>query len=376
MKIIYKIVWLDDQPDTMKKYISDIETILKENYFIPQIQPPFRSFEDFQNTFQTADVEDIYGEVFNDCDLLLIDYNIAEKQENDQNTGATLIAELRTKGIYTETVFYSNAMDEYRKKSNKPELDNVIYADKNELINKVEKLIKKNVVQSMVISNLRGYLMDCTSDFDFICRTVSEYFFSQLNDNQQKNILDKAEEYIHSQYKLENSKFEEINNKYKNICKLKDIGNDNILKKIIVGPARTAKLRKIFSSMESVICAKDKFRLMAQILQMHNEECYSNIYSYDDIDGNEKHQDKYADAIIKFRNELAHNKLIYGNKCKNRIKIIKILEDMNCECSENICAKSYSYDDCKRLRENIYNYYLLFNPLLEQVMSSIMTDKN
>ena len=370
MKINFKIVWLDDQPNTMKKYIERIKSILTANFFIPDIQEPYVSYEDFHSSFENSTTNNVYGEVFNDCDLLLIDYNIAEKQENEQKTGATLISQLRVKGIYTETVFYSNAMEDYRKKTDREELDNVIYADKNELIDKVEHIIKKTVVQSMIISNLRGYLMDCTSDFDFICRTVSEYYFKKLSNEQQLELLKIAEEYIHNQYKSENKKFREINKKYKNLLNLENITSEETFIEIPEGNERVKLLQKILNSQESVIVVRDKYRLMAIILQRSGNNNYSNIFSFDKetLKTDNVENDMYYNEIINHRNRLAHNKLIYGDKCKNRIKIIKIIEDMICACSNNQCEKSYSYDDCKKLRENIYKYYLLFNNILDPIM--------
>jgi hypothetical protein len=373
MKINYKIIWLDDQPRTMEKYIDKIKIILADNYFIPEIKKPYVSYEDFHHSFEASSSNDVYGEIFNDCDLLLIDYHIAEKQENEQKTGATIIAELRSKGIYTETVFYSNAMDDYRKMLYKEELDNVIYADKNELVTKVEQIIRKSVVQSMVISNLRGYLMDCTSDFDFICRTVSEYYFKQLNDEQQIEILQKAEEYIHTQYKSENEKFIKINKKYKNDksdINIEILSGISSYSEIVNKNERINLLHRVFSSLESVIVVRDKFRLMALILQKKNIGDYSKIYSFEkEASGKTSlENDNYFNTIIKHRNNLAHNKLKYGDKCKNRIKIIKVLEDIDCDCKSNECERSYSYDDCKTLRKSIYNYYSLFIPLLEGII--------
>jgi hypothetical protein len=370
MKIKYKIVWLDDQPNTMMKYIEGIASILMENFFIPDIQKPYISYEDFHSSFENSTTNDVYGEVFNDCDLLLIDYNIAEKQENEQKTGATLISQLRAKGIYTETVFYSNAMEDYRKKPNKEELDNVIYADKNELIDKVEHIIKKTVVQSMIISNLRGYLMDCTSDFDFICRTVSEYYFKKLSNEQQLEILTIAEEYIHNQYKSENKKFKEINKKYKNLLNLENITSKKTFIEIPEGNERVKLLQKILNSQESVIVVRDKYRLMALILHKNNIKDCSKVYLFNNetLGTNNNENDVYYNKIISHRNNLAHNKLEYGKKCKNRIKIIKIIDDIKCACSNNECEKSYSYDDCKKLRENIYNFYLFFNNILDPIM--------
>jgi len=374
MKIKYKIVWLDDQPEKMKLHIGKIESILSKNFFIPDIQKPYTSYEDFHRSFNGTTAGDIYGEVFNDCDLLLIDYHIAEKQENEQKTGATIISDLRSKGIYTETVFYSNAMDNYRNVPDKEELDNVIYADKSELINKVEHIIKKSVVQSMIISNLRGYLMDSTSDFDFMCRTISEYYFEQLNDDQQLEILQEVEKFIHQQYKSGNNNLGKINSKYKDkdlVNIIKKLENINTFKGITERAKRTKIFRDVFNSQQGVITVSNKFKLMARVLQKNNVEGYSEICSLDNNVQNENNSEneKYFNMIIKHRNKLAHNKLIYGSTCKNRIKIIKAIEDLACNCENNECEKSYSYDVCKELRKNIYNYYNLFNPLFEDVLS-------
>jgi hypothetical protein len=378
MKINYKIVWLDDQPKPMMKYIDGIKSILRENYFIPDIQEPYISYEDFHRSFETSTANDVYGEVFNDCDLLLIDYNIAEKQENEEKTGVTLISQLRSKGIYTETVFYSNAMEDYRKRNDRAELDNVIYADKNELLNKVEQIVKKSVVQSMIISNLRGYLMDCTSDFDFLCRTISEYYFIRLKDDQQIEILLKAEEYIHNQYESEIKKFENINKKYKGSVNLTGIPDIKTFAEISDVDKRLKLLREIFNSQESVIVVRDKFRIMSFILHKSDIKNYSDIYINDAgvLEKNNHEGDKYYNKIIKHRNNLAHNKLIYGEKCRNRIKIIKIIDDILCKCDNNECEKSYSYEDCKKLRESIYNYYLLFNNLSDPVFDLENKNKN
>jgi hypothetical protein len=365
MKINYKIVWLDDQPKSMKNHIDEIKSILEENYFIPEIGEAYLSYENFQNSFNTLSTND-YGEVFNDCDLLLIDYHIAESRENKEKTGATLIKQLREKNIYTEAVFYSNAMEDYRKRTDKEELDNVIYADKSELVNKVEHIIKKAVVRSMIISNLRGYLMDSTSDFDFICKVVSENYFMKLNEEQQFEILRFAEEYIHNQYKSEIDKFEKINEKYKKITDFNKITIDYKFIEITDENKRISTLKRIFNSIESVIPVRDKFRLMSLIIQKNNFQEFKEIFS---IDIDNKNNDIYNENIIKHRNKLAHSKLIYGKKCKSRLKIINTLDELACNCNSLDCEKSYSYEECLKLRENIYKYYILFNKLLNYVIN-------
>jgi hypothetical protein len=365
MKISYNIVWVDDKPEQMRAYIQEIEDILENYKYIPNTESHYVSYEAFKNNFENINPNNNkYRGIFYDCDLLLIDYNIAETNENEDKTGEKLIQEIRNNGIFTDVLFYSDSMSEYRKNPNRIELDNVVYADKSELVLKFENIVKRNVAKSMLISNLRGFLMDCTSDFDFICRTVSEFYFNKLEDDKQQKILDIAEGYIHEQFKNEYSKFKKINKKYKSSTNCCRIALEKTFKNISNKKERIKKLHDLFNSQENVILLKDKYKLMAQILRMNNIEKYSEIYDENETD---KTKRDYNNLIIKHRNKLAHNKLKYGRNCSDRIKIIETLEDMDCTCSNNSCEKSYSYAECEKLRESIYEYYLLFKSLLEKV---------
>jgi len=189
-----------------------------------------------------------------------------------------------------------------------------------------------------------------------------------LKNEQQLEVLKIAEKYIHAQFKAENKKFENINKKYKKLYNFDVLTSTETFTGIPEGNERVKILRQIFDSQEYVIVVRDKYRLMALILKMSDINNYSSIFNSDIMDVNNQESDIYYNEIINHRNKLAHNKLTYGEKCKNRIKIIKIIEDIICACSNNECEKSYNYDECKKLRENIYKYYLLFDGILDPIL--------
>jgi hypothetical protein len=183
--------------------------------------------------------------------------------------------------------------------------------------------------------------------------------------------LKNAEFYIHEQYKSENSKFKKINSKYNGVVDWTKITDNDVFTKIIDLDTRIKKLTLALDSQESVMRVRDKFRLLAQILQMSGIEGASEIYCADTAGCEE--QDSYNNAIIENRNKLAHSKLSYG-KCKDKIKIMKSLEDdctiPNYDCVNNSCDNSYTLKQCKELREKIYKYYKLFNSISIQIQAN------
>jgi hypothetical protein len=375
MKINFKIMWVDDKPDKMKPILDEIEEMLGENYYIPQIEKAFGSYDDFMAIFDLSKEDDGGINVFNDCDLLLIDLHLSERFEDDEKTGEALIEQIRNKGVFTEVVFYSDAMAEYRQSSSRRELDNVTYADKSEVVRKVEHLIIKSVRQGMNISNLRGYLMDSTSEFDFVCKEVAIHFFKLLGETQQKAIVEKVEEYIQAQYESEAEKFKRHNAKYQDIfSQVKRQGAMKAFSTVADAEQRTAILSDALNSKFAVMPNEKKYRILAKILFAASIDASEKICMYHDG----KPDELYKKALISPRNRLAHSKLIYGERCGNRrIKIVEALSEIDCEddglCNTDTPAcsdKSYSYEDCKTLRKNIYEFYLLFNDLIKSISCS------
>ena len=78
--------------------------------------------------------------------------------------------------------------------------------------------------------------------------------------------------------------------------------------------------------------------------------------------------DKMGDAfdyakVIKFRNKLAHKKLVYGTRQSGHIKVVSSIENLSCDCSH--CKEKLTKQECDALRKNLFEYYLFFNNLMQ-----------
>ncbi len=329
MKINYNILWVEDYPKDMEKQLNRIEKVLKNNFFlINGKDKPITSYEKFLEFIKNKTEKD-----FSDVDLILIDYNLSSKADK---TGIDIIKLLRDKNIYTDVIFYSGNMAEAIKKikSQSTEFDNVTYSDNTMsiLIPKFEKTLSKQLNLVMQISDLRGYLMDATSDFDFITRSFVGKFFKKLNDEDKLNVYKEIRERVGSQKKREDEKFKKFEN---------NPNDDNLV-------------NAAMDSLEYVMTVKDKVYIMALINQKLNisDDNYAGNFAND-----------YESKVIKFRNKLAHKKLVYGTRQSGHIKVVSSIENLSCDCSH--CKEKLTKQECDELRKNLFEYYLFFNNLMQ-----------
>lgn len=329
MKINYNILWVEDYPKDMEKQLNRIEKVLKNNFFlINGKDKPITSYEKFLEFIKNKTEKD-----FSDVDLILIDYNLSSKADK---TGIDIIKLLRDKNIYTDVIFYSGNMAEAIKKikSQSTEFDNVTYSDNTMsiLIPKFEKILSKQLNLVMQISDLRGYLMDATSDFDFITRSFVGKFFKKLSDEDKLIVYKEIRERVGSQKKREDEKFKKFEN---------NPNDDNLV-------------NAAMDSLEYVMTVKDKVYIMALINQKLNisDDNYAGNFAND-----------YESKVIKFRNKLAHKKLVYGTRQSGHIKVVSSIENLSCDCSH--CKGKLTKQECDALRKNLFEYYLFFNNLMQ-----------
>ena len=332
MKLNYKVLWIDDYPKDMKVQIGMIKEAITNKYLVPiglDTKDAFRSYSDFIAYINKRDNGD-----FSDIDLILVDYNLSDP---DKYTGINLVDVLRSKNIYTDVIFYSGNIEEALKqvKNYQSELDNVTYTDNSmdKFFPKFENVLNKQLALIMQISDLRGYLMDSTSDFDFITRCFVQKYFPLLDTDDQECIYGEIRKKIKEQEGKETKKFIQINNM----------------------PQNDTFVNKAMNSQEYVMTVKDKIFIMALILQKYDkkEDSYATEFAK-----------KYDEEIIKYRNKLAHKKLRYGENQSGHIKIADTLEDLVCDC-EN-CKSKLTKAECEGLRQHIYEFYSFFNNLLKE----------
>lgn len=331
MKINYNVLWVEDYPKDMKVQIDRIKKILESNYYIIKGHDhPFTSYGEFIDYVNKKSAND-----FSKIDLILIDYNLSDKAGK---TGIDIIQLLRNKDIYTDVIFYSGNMKDAIKqiKSYSDEFDNVTYSDNTmlELIPKFKKILNKQLNLVMQIPDIRGYLMDATSDFDFMTRSFVDRYFNKLSAEDKAFVYNEIRERVGAQKKRESNKF----NKFES------------------GPNDNDLVNAAMDSLEYVMTVKDKIYIMALIKQKIDaaDDNYASSFAKD-----------YESKVIKYRNKLAHNKLVYGTKQAGHIKVISSIDKIDCDCSQ--CKEKLTIVECDELRKNLFEYYLFFRNLIPQL---------
>lgn len=331
MKYEYKIIWIDDYPDDMSVHKVFMKSeVEKCNMVAKGLDNPFISYQDFK----TKIIDLIDGNSFFDYDLILVDFNLSDENGNN---GINIIKLLREKGIYTDVLFYSGNMDGMRQQLKSEELDNVTYSDneRGRFLDKFRRVLQKQMNLIMQISDLRGYLMDSTSDFDFTAKNYVQSLFGKLDEETKKEIVAKIRERIVKQNDTE-------------VCKFKEILSSKTPETIV---------KKAMDAIEYITTARDKMYILGLIIEKYKG--YDESYALN-------FEQTYYDEIISKRNKLAHAKLLYGTNQSGHIKIAKKIVDLQCDDCES-CDSKFLKSDCDELRQNIQKYYGVFKILLDEI---------
>lgn len=320
MNMMYKMLWIDDSEDFIETAQELIEDTVKQNNMIPQLTI-YSQFE----VYKEKELDSFDVDIFNQYDQVLIDYALSG------TTGDRIIQDLRGRNIFTDIVFYSSNFDTMREemRKSKEHLDGVFFSARENITGTVDKVIKKNIKREYSIANIRGLIMDSTSDFDYICRTTTLALFDKLPKEKQDSIVSKAKEFVGNA---------ETNSK-SNFSKLSEKNGAKYLKEAM-------------ESVEYVMNNKDRYAIMALVVREFDK----------DPVWNDTFAEEYQNGLIKPRNDLAHNKLFYG-ACQKKIHIAKKKQALECDGNCEHCKSKYSIDECETLRKLMFSYHQLFNDI-------------
>ena len=154
MKLDYKILWFDDQPDSAIAMQQGIATRLARLGFQLNVEwhKEIKDSGAFLGGLQKR----------NDIDLILMDWNMGLNADN----GAVLAKKLRNK-TYTEIVFYSSAApSELRKAIYEQDIDGVYCIRRETLVQEVMHVIRTTVKKVLDLNHIRGLVMGTVSEFD------------------------------------------------------------------------------------------------------------------------------------------------------------------------------------------------------------------
>ena len=187
MNTIYKILWIDDSEDFIETTQELIEDSVEQN----NMEPHLTIYSQF-NDYKEKELDNFDIEIFNLYDQIIVDYALSG------TTGDKIIRDLRSRNIYTDIVFYSSKFGIMKQemKNSGEHLDGVFFSSREDLTSAVDKIIKKNLKREYNIANIRGLIMDSTSEFDYICRTTTLALFNKLSCDKKMIIINKAKEFI------------------------------------------------------------------------------------------------------------------------------------------------------------------------------------
>lgn len=265
MNVEFKVLWFEDENDWYNMAKIRVEKIIREHVLEPVLIK--KEGDDFN-------INELMN---NEYDLILMDFKLVNKI-----TGDSIAKEIRKNNVLTDILFYSseeelmiNSIMESR-----PIIDGIYITKRDYAIfeEKIHSLIMKIVRRSEDIVNLRGFVLDNTSNFEVRIKDIIKLSwekFSIENRNQLDELINEL---------LEKKK-DKIN---KNVSKIKE--EENVFLKA--------------NDDKYLLSVIDRLEILQNIIKILFDE--SKLLKTENLTG---FKQKYIDDINVFRNGLGHAKL-------------------------------------------------------------------
>lgn len=197
MNTQFYILWYEDDQSWRRASKNQIEEVLLEH----NLNPVF--------TYKTgADVsnEHLWS---NEFDLILMDFKLANGSD-----GGEIIKSIRSIDILTDILFYSASYQEMLGviKEDPENFTGVYFSDRGDSFDETtERLILKIIRRSEDIVNLRGMVMDNTSEFEYKMKNIIIKANSIFTSDEKKKVNEKVKKQL-------NKSQDEMGKKVSEIC--------------------------------------------------------------------------------------------------------------------------------------------------------------
>lgn len=331
MNMNYNILHVDDSKEFIDGNGDVLNGLMEKVYLVPHIDS-YYNYDTFIKEFiEKSDEFD-----FVKYDLVLVDYMLSD----DEVSGMDVIRKIRQKNIYTDIIFYSSNYDGMRENIKKELYDDefvggVYYCDRDELNDKVMDIVSKSMKKAANISNIRGLIIDATSNFDVISKDVCKIMYDSLDECSQKEVINILCERIEEAKQQASRNFEDIN--------------------LITDDKK--KLIKVLNSAFYVISNADKYKIFEYII---NRAIKDRNFSSDEYN---------KCNVISHRNKIAHQYIAICKKYKKLLvaKSVELNKELcNGDCEK--CKVEYSYKDLEKIRESLFKYYGYFERLKKELL--------
>lgn len=334
MDLTFKIIWFKDVDEWYNTTSRRVQRYIEnKNYKV-----------NIQRIKKASDYKLNKLELYN-CDLLIIDYELEKvyDQNGEKNIyGSDIIQMIRDGNFFNDILFYSShGYDVINDIMKQKGLQGVFITDRTnrEFMSKVQSLIDKAVRRSSNLINIRGIVMDTTSEFDNKITDLINIIWPLLDNEKEIQIANKIKKKI-LEDNIKTAK--KLETKYTNINK-ENI--NNLLSERDFSAMRKARL--LSWCIESNKELKNKLQTtFKENLQLNNGNEYNKFF------------EQYNNDIIKYRNALAHVK----NSPIDSTQIIGKVDGEDIIFDQNLCNK---------LRKKLLNYEKVLNNLYEYIENSM-----
>jgi len=318
MRYDLNILWVEDT----STYYEEAKEILEGYAEDSGISVKFHYIQDV-NDFYTKMSNNEDG--FKLFDIYFIDYSLSWGI-----VGSELISMLRTKKINADILFYSSDKEKSIRETIEKDVgsfEGVYVANKNNFDDKSYMLINKNAKRLTSLSNIRGYLMDQTSENDFTVKSYIMEKFESLTPQQKEEIAAILTGYMENKKDTFSTQIDDT------LEKLKREGIKNI--------------NKVLGLSSELFPIELKYIIFAKMIEFDNTLTFSEITI-----------EQYLSEIVKARNTLAHKKLDVCKMQKNILyyDTMKQLRARKCpgNCEQHDDSYKISIDEWKELRKKIH----------------------
>ncbi len=330
MRYDIKILWVEDTPTFFNESKEILEMLADDK----GISLDFEYEQNGEALFNRIAKAETGFKVY---DIFFIDYSLSGIVGND------IIKELRKYNIDSDILFYSSDYEKDIRKVVAADLgsyEGVYIAGKEDFEEKSNYLINKNVRRLLSLSNIRGVLMDQTSENDY---TMKSYILRRYD------LLSSEHKKIISEMLIEHLQIKSLELKDKIANELEKLESKGI-----------TSINKVMGLSSYLFPHELKYQIFEKIINFGDEE-FSNHYSIED----------YVENVIKARNNLAHKKL---DICKTQQYIlyydnIKQFESRQCpkDCSKHEDSNKISITKWEEVRKDVIKYGKYFDEIQEML---------
>ncbi|MGV0961329.1 MAG: hypothetical protein ACOYB1_16005 [Limnohabitans sp.] len=181
MKLEYRVLWFDNDPelfDSLDDEIEEMKRSISDWGFIPNV----RLVTD-PNEFST-------WRPFSEIDLVVVDFNLEQ-----HGNGQDFIHDIRSKQIFTEVIFYSaQAASELWNAVREKELEGVYIANKDSVISRILVIGQHTLRKVLDLENMRGIVMAEVGDLDNLLDEILTLAISGVPQDVQNTVFERFHE--------------------------------------------------------------------------------------------------------------------------------------------------------------------------------------